>query len=283
VRSNDSGRTWSIQNSNTVQGLVGVHFSDTKLGTAVGWNGTIIRTTDAGVTWSNQNNPLSGTYLDLWGIYLASSTNGIATGEDGTILRTTNGGDNWYTISGGTGDKLWSISFGDSLTGMIAGDSISKGRLLKTTDGGKNWSMLSNDSTPTLFGIAMSGPNSAFAVGQSGTILRTTSGGTVWVKDGNRTGVIDHLILSQNYPNPFNPSTFIRYSVPTAGKVKLTIYDMLGQTVDVLINEEQSAGYHGVEWRANVASGIYFYGIEAVDVNDPNNRFVQVKKMLLLK
>jgi photosystem II stability/assembly factor-like uncharacterized protein len=223
VRSNDSGKTWSIQNSNTVQGLVGVHFSNTDLGTAVGWNGTIIRTIDAGVTWFNQNNPLSGTYLDLWGIYLTSSTNGIATGENGTILRTTNGGNNWYTITDGTGDKLWSISFGDSLTGMIAGDSVSKGRLLKTTDGGKNWSTLSNDSTPTLFGIVMSGPNSAFAVGPSGTILRTTSGGTVWVKDGNKTGVLDDLLLSQNYANPFNPMTTIRYTLPHDSKVKLNI------------------------------------------------------------
>ncbi len=96
-------------------------------------------------------------------------------------------------------------------------------------------------------------------------------------------GVADDFNLSQNYPNPFNPSTTICYGLPNRSSVRIVITNTLGQQVAVLENGEREAGFHEVEWRANVASGIYFYRIDAVSVNDPNNRFVQVKKMLLLK
>jgi hypothetical protein len=58
---------------------------------------------------------------------------------------------------------------------------------------------------------------------------------------------------------------------------------MLGQQVAVLENGEQQAGVHEVEWHGNVASGIYFYRLEAVSFIDPSKRFVDVKKMILLK
>jgi hypothetical protein len=89
--------------------------------------------------------------------------------------------------------------------------------------------------------------------------------------------------LLQNYPNPFNPSTTIRYGLPDRSAVRIVITNTLGQEVAVLENEEQEVGYHEVEWHANVASGIYFYRIDAVSTTNPDNRFVQVKKMLLLK
>jgi hypothetical protein len=89
--------------------------------------------------------------------------------------------------------------------------------------------------------------------------------------------------LEQNYPNPFNPSTTIRYGLPSRSSVRLEVTNTLGQEVAVLTNGEQEAGYHEVKWRANVASGFYLFRIEAVSMTDPNNRFVQVKKMLLLR
>jgi hypothetical protein len=89
--------------------------------------------------------------------------------------------------------------------------------------------------------------------------------------------------LSQNYPNPFNPSTTIRYQLPSRSTVRLVITNTLGQEVAVLVSGEKEAGYHELEWRANVASGVYFYRIDAVSVSNPNNRFVEVKKMVLLK
>lgn len=89
--------------------------------------------------------------------------------------------------------------------------------------------------------------------------------------------------LLANFPNPFNPSTIIRYGLPTRSRVRLIVYNILGQIVADLVNTEQVAGWNQVTWNANVSSGLYFYRLEAVSVSDPSKRFVDVKKMLLLK
>lgn len=93
----------------------------------------------------------------------------------------------------------------------------------------------------------------------------------------------DNFMLMQNYPDPFNPSTTIRYNLPNRSIVRMVITNTLGQQVAVLENGEQEGGLHEVQWHANVASGIYFYRIDAASVGDPTNRFLEVKKMLLLK
>ncbi len=65
--------------------------------------------------------------------------------------------------------------------------------------------------------------------------------------------------------------------------VKLEIYNILGQRVALLADEEQDARFYETTWHAQVASGLYFYRLEAVASDDPNRRFVKVRKMLLLK
>jgi hypothetical protein len=89
--------------------------------------------------------------------------------------------------------------------------------------------------------------------------------------------------LSQNFPNPFNPITTIRYSMPVSSRVSIKIYNVLGQLIDDLVNTEQSAGWYETVWNANISSGLYFYRIDAVSTADPNQRFTQLKKMILLK
>jgi hypothetical protein len=93
------------------------------------------------------------------------------------------------------------------------------------------------------------------------------------------------FILEQNYPNPFNPSTTIRYSVPTviASEAKqsqlitLKVYDVLGNEVATLVNDEQQAGSHSVNFNsAGLASGIYFYKLQA-------GNFITTKKMVIMK
>jgi hypothetical protein len=89
--------------------------------------------------------------------------------------------------------------------------------------------------------------------------------------------------LRQNYPNPFNPTTTIKYQVKTDGLVTLKIYNVAGQLVRTLINENVKAGVvHETQWHGlndsgqNVSSGVYFYKLVT-------NNYTQTKKMVLLK
>jgi len=91
------------------------------------------------------------------------------------------------------------------------------------------------------------------------------------------TSTPTNFSLSQNYPNPFNPSTEIKYSIPKSGIVILKVYDILGQEVATLVNQEQKAGNYIVSFNASkLASGIYIYRMQSGD-------FSLTKKMVFLK
>ncbi len=93
----------------------------------------------------------------------------------------------------------------------------------------------------------------------------------------------DEFVLYQNYPNPFNPTTKIKYALPVESKVKIVLYNSLGEVLIELVNELQSVGYQEVVWNASgVASGVYIYTIEAVPTNNAGT-FTSVEKMILLK
>ncbi|MFQ5865303.1 MAG: alpha/beta fold hydrolase [bacterium] len=93
---------------------------------------------------------------------------------------------------------------------------------------------------------------------------------------------IDDFNLAQNYPNPFNANTTIRYDLPKSTRVVLKIYDLLGQEVRTLVNENQPAGHKSVTWDGksnsaqNVSSGIYLYRLMTPE-------FMKTKKLLLIK
>jgi M6 family metalloprotease-like protein len=87
----------------------------------------------------------------------------------------------------------------------------------------------------------------------------------------------DAFKLFYNYPNPFNPTTMIKYAIPQNAFVKITVYDILGREITKLTNEYKTEGYYEVRFDGtNLASGLYFYRIEA-------GPYVQTRKMLLLK
>jgi len=79
------------------------------------------------------------------------------------------------------------------------------------------------------------------------------------------------------YPNPFNPSTVISYSIPTASNVTVRVYDVLGNLITTLVNQNQEAGNYKIYFNAGeLSNGIYFYKIKS-------GSFIDIKKMLLLK
>jgi photosystem II stability/assembly factor-like uncharacterized protein len=110
----------------------------------------------------------------------------------------------------------------------------------------------------------------------NGLVFRNTNGNKI-------TGISEDLKpltdfrLYQNYSNPFNPSTIIRYNLPVRSSVLLTVYDILGNEIEILVNEERTAGTHTISWNAgDLPSGIYFYKLNT-------GSFTETKKMILMK
>jgi len=111
-----------------------------------------------------------------------------------------------------------------------------------------------------------------------GTGLYSSNGVSVISKvEGLKSAIPTEYAISQNYPNPFNPSTVISYALPTDSRVKISVYNILGQLVRELVNTDMKAGYHQVNFNAaGLASGVYMYQIDA-------GNFHMTKKMNLLK
>ena len=96
--------------------------------------------------------------------------------------------------------------------------------------------------------------------------------------ENSKTQIPEDYELEQNFPNPFNPSTKIEFFLKQSGKVKLDVYNLIGQKVAELINEELLAGFHNVNFNASdLASGIYIYQLKV------DNKFNSAKKMILAK
>ena len=89
--------------------------------------------------------------------------------------------------------------------------------------------------------------------------------------------LVKEFSLSQNYPNPFNPSTIISYQIPTNGNVTLKVFDLIGNEVATIVNENKTAGSYSIEFNASdLPSGVYFYQLK-------QGEMLQTNKMMLLK
>jgi len=101
--------------------------------------------------------------------------------------------------------------------------------------------------------------------------------GATFIEEEIKNQLPDQYTLEQNYPNPFNPSTKIRYSIPQSSNVIIKVFDILGNEIETLVNEEKQTGTYNLTWYSkNLPSGVYFYQLRA-------GSFTETKKMLLLK
>ena len=120
-----------------------------------------------------------------------------------------------------------------------------------------------------------------YAVGDSGVILKLNPNA---VRVENEIYPVNEFILYQNYPNPFNPITKIKFTIPfvemhrdASLRTILKVFDVLGNEVAALVNQEKPAGTYDVNFNAaGLMSGIYFYRIQA-------GEFIQTKKMVYLR
>ena len=190
------------------------------------------------------------------------------------LLRKTQSDSTWTNISknlqiGLLPDKIKNLGFGLFICGRY-------GEIFESTDNGDTWISLSTPTEAALNDIAFYNSEKGYAVGDSGTILYTSNGGTTSVERDHRYFPAEFK-LYQNYPNPFNPTTVIKYTIPEEGRVQLIVYNCIGEEISVLVNSSQGPGEHSIEFSSNnLTSGVYFYEIKF-------NNSALVRKMLLLK
>jgi photosystem II stability/assembly factor-like uncharacterized protein len=281
LNTSDGGENWTTTTINSTYGLNGIYFTDANTGTVVGYEGTILRTTNGGGSWVEQT---SGTTYPLNSVFFTSANVGWIVGwkwttsVDGVLLHTTDGGNNWTTQFTKKGMGFTSLFFTSDETGWIVGGDwgTQLGGILYTTDGGNNWIEQTSGTTKYLNSVYFTSPTSGWIVGVHGTILKTTNGGVTFVEEQ-----IDEIptayTLSQNYPNPFNPTTKISWQSPVSSKQVLKVFDVLGNEVAVLVDEEMEAGYHSIDFNASdLPSGVYFYQLKV-------GNFIETKKMILLR
>ncbi|MBK8381129.1 MAG: T9SS type A sorting domain-containing protein [Ignavibacteria bacterium] len=123
--------------------------------------------------------------------------------------------------------------------------------------------------------IVFTSPNTGWAVGDDGVILKTDN--LVGLNEVNNI-LPDNYYLKQNFPNPFNPVTHLEFGISDLGFVSLKVFDVLGKEVAVLVNEQLSPGNYVKEFDgSNYPSGVYFYSL-LIDGN-----VMDTKRMVLLK
>jgi photosystem II stability/assembly factor-like uncharacterized protein len=291
INTTDGGDSWNRKISGTNCPLWSVFFTSETNGWIVGGcsEGLIFHTTNGGITWTVQT---SSTYPSFSSVYFISSTTGWVAGG-GTILKTTDGGENWIEQISGTDYGLNSVYFVTPTTGWaVGGASIYGfdlwGSIIHTTNGGDTWIEQSCITTHCLLSVYFTSLTTGWAVGGNGTILKT-DGSATFVEEEKINEVPIDFLLSQNFPNPFNPGTKIKYSIPQTSQVQIKVFDVLGNEIETLVNEEKPAGTYEVEFsvgqdsRPDIASGVYFYQLKATPSSGQAGGYLDTKKMLLLK
>jgi photosystem II stability/assembly factor-like uncharacterized protein len=236
-------------------------------------------TTDNSSSWTTQQISVSGSYTSAIAFH-SNKLLGIAATSTSVplISRTTDGGLTWNTIDIGAGVT------GTSYLNWIPYTPVvyilgSNGGIKRSTDNGLTWVTTPTPGVTNLthfdfiqYGMVVYG----YAVSSNGNVIKLID--TLNVLTGiNNNQIPAEFSLEQNYPNPFNPVTSISYGIPSSMHVKLSIYDMLGREVEVIVNESKPAGKYEAIWNANnFNSGVYFCKIQA-------GGFTETKKLVLIK
>ena len=164
--------------------LTDIYVFDQNTAIAVGHAGTIIKTTDGGITWSFQS---IDTKNNLSSVHFIDANIGWTVGNSGSIFKTTDGGASWYEQTSGTFDWLNSVHFVNANIGWAVG---LHNRIIKTIDGGNQWICQHSENLGELYSVYFVDENIGWTVGGSGftqTILKTSDGGTNWIAQSSQT------------------------------------------------------------------------------------------------
>jgi hypothetical protein len=231
--------------------------------------GGVFRSTNNGTTWSAVNAGLEDP--TIWS--LAVSGKNLFAGTDGGIYLTTDGGTSWSAVNTGfEGGLIWSLAVHG--TNLFAGTSHG---VLLSTNNGTSWSSVNTGLIDNDVQCLAASGTSLFAGTMDAGVWRRPLSEMITSVPISAATLPTAFTLQQNYPNPFNPSTTIKFELPKISVVRLSVFDMLGREVSVLVNERKEAGYHEVKFDGSgLSSGVYFYRIQA-------GSYVETRKLLLLR
>jgi photosystem II stability/assembly factor-like uncharacterized protein len=227
----------------------------------------LVRTTDAGQTWTSQHNNLPPSSA----VHFFSRTIGTIVGNAGVIIRSEDAGLSWSPQESPTSQDLASVCFGTPSAGVAVGAS---GTVISTADRGKHWQNEPTLTSANLSKVLVTPNGNVTAVGRSGTIIH----GQFRIPPEpppSQNGVFAFLL--QNYPNPFYPSTTIRFALDHTAFVTLKVFDLLGRQVATLVQEELGAGNYERSFDGTgLPSGVYFCRLQAGNLST-------TRELLLLK
>ena len=269
-KTTNRGENWFTQFTASAS----IHFTNINfVDTLYGWvsGGRPFKTTDGGANWIEQ------TFTTLWNsddVYFTDIDTGWFakySSINNSLFKTTDGGLNWVGISEVIGARKL-FFFPDPIHWLTLGFS----RYYWTNDYGNSWQEFTEDVPMGLISFFAPTNYLGYSVGKGGLILRYDDGVTN-ILQTNENIIADHFYLYQNFPNPFNPTTTIKYEIPERSFVSIRVFDVLGNEITTLVNEEKPAGGFKVEFNgANLPSGIYFYKLTAGEYNS-------TRKFTLLK
>ena len=283
----DSGaHTCTVETGNKLCGdltVSGTTEAPRFVGTAVGFGGTILRTTDGGTTWARQT---GGTSKILVDVYFTDTNTGTAVGQNGTILTTSDGGDNWTSQVSGTTEFLAAVWYTDTNIGTVVGQ---KGTILRTGDGGTTWVSQTSGTTEHLTSVSFGDANTGTVVGWNSVILRTTDGGTNWIPQNSGTDQFlrDVWFVDKNIgtavtagaaapplipqilrTNNGGDSWTIQVPQPTGGLTSVVFTDASTGTVVGADGEIYRTTDGGITWSPQISGVTNLNGVSFVDLDN---------------
>jgi photosystem II stability/assembly factor-like uncharacterized protein len=245
-----------------------------------GWFGTnrnrVWRTTDGGASWGSAPTGSTNSY----GVAFGNVNNGLAVHDAGAVARTTDGGITWSAVLSPTTDQLSAVAFAGSTNAWVTNGSTP----YHSRNGGLSWSAETLfPFTGSLSHLSFADTTKGWGVTSDGEVLRYDPSVLTSVAEEPAEGMPELYRLDQNYPNPFNPSTTIMFHLPEAGRVTVTLFDLLGREVRVLADGEYGAGAHRVEMDGSgLASGTYVYRL-VVQSGNGAETFRRARTLLLIR